>query len=555
MKIQKKQFSLQNEVSNLSDSKMVDQRKMSSLRRMDCKGFSAIFILLIASLTACDSKVKLAGKSEEKVQQGVDAQKRLEELDRVAEQHEKLELELQEMVKRGGLQDSLRDSIAIDFIGFQKKSTGMRSLSEDCMSILSVPGRMSSKEFPDFFRYTFDPMKETAPCPTIVISVDRFDVLQGYDIKTQGRNLIIMADFVALNGKIDTTPAPGSNSESGNKGGDLKIYTLKLERGPLSEINTSGSDAGEVVLPKGALSSAQIKSIRAEAARHIRYADKKGNTWATDSSKLIKMAPKVVLASQHAGIEQAYSRIQSEARSFITKRHPSYRGDAPDPFAGGRGAARPVGVDYFWQVRVENLTQLVDAHSFVVKVPFTDNRVGGAPGKLEIYAADPLTEIVDFNFTTEIGDVPLSKHNSAQKVEATKVNAPLKVKLQKKINYTFRLMQKASGAEYDTAKHVKSWTESVMQKSKEQEIKARVDLVMATPSSESPVAVPEPIVPVLESGSTQIYDLVLNTLRGEPEFHLGDGIRKFKDWSEDWNQLQDRAKKINYLIQRPTIAK
>lgn len=537
-------------VPHFSDLKRTDQRKTSVLPLMSSKGLSALFLFLMASLTACDSKVKLAGDSREQVEKGVDAQNRLKEIDRIAVQHSDLEADLQEMVNVSEVSMGREGGISVSLLGYDENREGFRTPSKDCLAAISVRGRLDSEELLSFFEGSMKAFGDSVSCPTLLISSERFEVKKDSELATDGRNLIIIADFVVLNGKIITTPAHGSRAESGKKGGDLKIYALGFKRGPHSEIITSGSNAGEMILPKKALSKEQIKAIRVEAEKNIRYVDAAGNGWKYTAKQKIKMAPNLVRAQDHPGIEDVYSKIQSKAREFIKKRHPSFRGDAPDPFAGG--VARPKGVDYFWMLEKQEGTQLLDGNSFVVNVPWADVRQGGAPGRIEIHVADPLTELMNLNIVSSIGDVPIDSKDSRKMVEATAVNAPITVKLQKKITYRFALMHKNSGAEYDTAKRVQTWSGEVSQKPINQKLNARVNIVSPQTASDSLMVQPEPVFPVLRGASTDIYALAHQALLGGEEVYLGQGIRDFKDWAQDWEKLMARAKAVKYKVERPS---
>ncbi|MDB5037299.1 MAG: hypothetical protein JWQ35_827 [Bacteriovoracaceae bacterium] len=84
----------------------------------------------------------------------------------------------------------------------------------------------------------------------IIIRSNCFQLNQGEEISTDGRDLYIVSDKVVINGTIRTTPQ-GRDDQPGDAAGSVYIIAVNLEFGIDSKVDVTGGNGGNINLSAG----------------------------------------------------------------------------------------------------------------------------------------------------------------------------------------------------------------------------------------------------------------------------------------------------------------
>jgi len=496
----------------------------------------ATLSLMIASaliLFACNEskEVQLGPKTDSRIKQGEEAQKKLSRQVALDSEVRKLEEQMDNWIEKASSTKQPPNQILTVF-------AIVKSETECSLRVEST--YIDDRTFSEAIRGI---AKAYPHCQNIIVIADRLHVPPAQMLSSSGRNLILIADVIDLDGTISTEGIPVGANENGKPGGNLNIYTLALRKGPGGRLITKGSNAGAFRYEPKTLTAKQTETLRTEAAKTGVSFDKE-----VSSPRRVDCS---VRPSENLG--SAFLYIEDGAKSYLRNLHPDFAGRAPNPF---REKSRVLVIDgsvYFWKIDEEKIELTPVANNrLTIEVPQIDQdyfRKGGEAGALAVHIA-----------SNTPSDTPqLEVHEGTDAIEnlpeysewiTSALDDPIAVRHKDLVRYTFALYTRKNKTDIK----LKAWTVTKAQTAEVQEVEPRLKLQTRVIDRQDPSKANTPTAPAPEKfifvkgDASFIEDL--NRTSGIEGNNLPDGIKNLKAWQKDWDDLEARAKQLGLTVKR-----
>jgi len=474
----------------------------------------ALLLAAVFAMLACNrsQEVQIGPQTNSQIQQGEEAQKKLSRQNQLDSEVTKLEDELESWIQKASTASAKDDRFATvtQIIFAENRCTLI--ISDEKVTIAKVSYAIEQRQI------------EKALCEKIVVVATHLSIEATETLSSSGRNLIIIADVIDLDGTISTEGLPVGSNENGKPGGDLNIYTLVLNKGPSGRLVTKGSNAGA-----------------------FREVERTGVSF-TQSVASIKKVDVNAPVSQNLG--HAFSAAEAHAQDYLSQVHPRFGGKAPNPFREATRLLKIEGQTYFWKIGEEKieLTPVAnDRMSIRVKqIEEEYFREGGKAGSLVVRIASR-APLETPQLKIHSGTDAIESSNEYSEWMTSALEDSISVRHKNLVRYTFELYF-LSKTQPETL--LKAWSITKSQTAETEEVMPRKKLQTRILDWKT-----APIVPTLtrsfvfEPGDSSFID-ELQKISGLDINSLPEGLKNLKAWHKDWTDLESRAKQLGLKVKR-----